>query len=97
MREPEADLDTVQNGTPPNGNGIVATLTGKIVDGKIVVDGDLFPDGATVTIIVHDEEPPELTDEQIQELKDAIADMERGDYISAEELLTELRSATPGR
>jgi hypothetical protein len=79
------------------GASIVTTLTGKIVDGKVVVDRDLSPEGAAVTVIVHDDDMPELSPEQVQELREAIADMERGDYITAEELLEELRTPISGR
>ena len=92
MIEPESDRNGVQKPREANGTSAVTLLTGKIVDGNIVVDGDLVPEGATVTVIIHDDEPHELSPEQVQELKDAIADMERGEYITAEELLEELRT-----
>ena len=67
--------------------------TGKVVDGRILVDGALLPDGISVTILVPDvvDEPIELTPDMVAELQEAIAEMERGDYITWEELREELQ------
>ena len=92
MLEPETDRNAVHKTTMPSGTSTVTTRTGRIECGQIVVDGDLSPEGATVTVIIHDDESPELSPEQVEELKEAIADMERGDYITGEELLEELRT-----
>ena len=66
--------------------------TGTVVDGKIVVEGDPLPEGAIVTILAREvdetfEVPPELE----AELLESIAQAERGETISAEELLKRLR------
>jgi hypothetical protein len=66
--------------------------TGTVVDGKIVVEGDPLPEGAVVTILAREadetfEVPPELE----AELLESIAQADRGETISAEELLKRLR------
>ena len=67
-------------------------VTGKVIDGKVVVEGDPLPEGSTVRVIfpIHDE-AVELTDEDWADLKEAIAEIERGEYITGEELLADLR------
>jgi hypothetical protein len=69
--------------------------TGTVVGGKIVVQGDPLPDGTVVTILVREstetfEVPPELE----AELLESIAEAERGETVSAEELLQRLRRRT---
>jgi hypothetical protein len=66
--------------------------TGTVVNGKIVVEGEPLPEGAVVTILAREadetfEVPPELE----AELLESIAQAERGETISAEELLKRLR------
>ncbi len=65
---------------------------GTVVGGKIIVDGDPLPEGAIVTILAREsdetfEVPPELE----AELSESIAQAERGETISAEEVLRRLR------
>ena len=65
---------------------------GTVVDGKIVVEGDPLPEGTIVTILARDadetfEVPPDLE----AELLESIAEADRGETISAEELLKRLR------
>lgn len=66
--------------------------TGTVVGGKIIVEGDPLPEGAVVTILAREadetfEVPPELE----AELLESIAQAERGETISAEEVLKRLR------
>ena len=66
--------------------------TGTVVGGKIVVEGDPLPEGAIVTILAREadetfEVPPELE----AELLESIAQADRGETISAEEMLERLR------
>jgi hypothetical protein len=66
--------------------------TGTVVDGKIVVEGDPLPEGATVTVLAREadetfEVPPELE----PELLESLAQAARGETISAEEMLERLR------
>jgi hypothetical protein len=69
--------------------------TGIVVDGKVVVEGDPLPDGTVVTIIARDAEetfevPPELE----AELLESIAQADRGETISADEVIERLRRIT---
>lgn len=66
--------------------------TGIVVDGKIIVEGESLPEGTVVTILAREsdetfEVPPELE----AELLESISQAERGETISAEELLARLR------
>ncbi len=66
--------------------------TGKIVDGKVVVDGVALPEGAIVTVFAEDVEsivrlPPALQAELEEALDEA--DLEHG--VSAQALLESLR------
>lgn len=66
--------------------------TGTVVGGKIVVEGDPLPEGTVVTILARDADetfavPPELE----AELQEAIAEADRGETISARDLLERLR------
>ena len=66
--------------------------TGKIVDGKVVVDGEAFVDGAEVTIIAgEDNELFTASPEQEAALLAAVAEIQRGEVVSAAELLSRLR------
>ncbi len=65
--------------------------TGIVVAGKVCVEGLTLPEGATVTVVSHN--PPDglqLSPEDEQALLDAIAEAERGDTISAEQLFDRL-------
>lgn len=66
--------------------------TGTVVGGKVVLDGQPFPDGMVVTVLARKSTdsftlPPDLE----QELIESLAEAERGETISADELLRELR------
>ena len=66
--------------------------TGTVVGGKVVVEGDPLPEGTVVTILAREadeafEVPPELE----AELLESIAQAERGETISADELIERLR------
>jgi hypothetical protein len=66
--------------------------TGIVVDGKVVVDGESLAEGSTVTVVLRsDEEAFELTPEEEDELLDSIAQIERGEFVSGEQLLERLR------
>jgi hypothetical protein len=66
--------------------------TGTVVDGKIVLQGEPLPNGTVVTVLAREsnetfEVPPELEAELIE----SIAEAQRGETVSAEELLRGLR------
>ena len=66
--------------------------TGIVVDGKVVVEGEALTEGSTVTVVLReDEEAFELTPEEEEELLESIADIERGEFMSGEQLLERLR------
>ncbi len=66
--------------------------TGKVVAGKIVVDGTTFEEGTSVTVIAADgAETFELGPEGEAELLAAIAEAERGELVDGAELLNNLR------
>ncbi|HTO50313.1 MAG TPA: hypothetical protein VML91_21945 [Burkholderiales bacterium] len=66
--------------------------TGTVIDGKVVVEGEPLEEGTKVTVVLReDEEFFELTPEEEAELLASIAEIERGEYITGEELLERLR------
>jgi hypothetical protein len=66
--------------------------TGTVVDGKVVVEGETLAEGSTVSVLLReDDETIELTFEEEQELLESIAEIERGEFISGEQLLERLR------
>ena len=69
-------------------------FTARVKDGAIVPDeGVELPEGVLVTVIAGDVEtqhPVELTLDQQAELAESIAEADRGEVISAEELFARL-------
>ena len=66
---------------------------GKVVGGKIVVEGEPLPEGTSVVVGVGDaSEGWTLDDESTQELLQAAAEADLEEGISAEQLLAELRA-----
>lgn len=66
--------------------------SGKVVDGRVVVDAEL-PEGVDVTVLAHDSEETFEVDAELEAvLLESIAQGERGERISAEDLLREMRS-----
>jgi hypothetical protein len=66
--------------------------TGTVVGGKVVVEGEALREGSTVSVLLREEEEVfELTSEEEEELLESIAEIERGDFISGEQLLERLR------
>ncbi len=66
--------------------------TGVVVDGKVVVEGESLAEGSTVTVVLRDDQETfELTPEEENELLDSIAQIERGEFVSGEQLLDRLR------
>jgi hypothetical protein len=67
-------------------------ITGIVVDGKVVVEGESLAEGSTVTVLLRDnEEAFELTPADEEELLDSIAQIEGGEFVSGEQLLERLR------
>ena len=66
--------------------------TGKVIGGKVIVDGEALVDGTSVTVISDDDEKLfGVSAEQEAALLASIAEVERGEVISAEELFARLR------
>ena len=66
--------------------------TGTVVDGKVVVEGETLTEGSTVTVLLReDDESFNLTPEEEEELLESIAEIERGEFVSGEQLLQRLR------
>jgi hypothetical protein len=65
--------------------------TGKVVGGKIVLEGVSLEEGTSVTVLAKDEDGGlDLTPEQEAELLISIAEADRGETVSAEEVLAKL-------
>lgn len=67
-------------------------MTGTVIGGKVVVQGEALPEGAVVTILAPEPGerfvvPPELE----PELQASLAEAERGETVSVDELLGRLR------
>ena len=66
--------------------------SGKVVDGRVVLESEL-PEGVEVTVLTRDSEETFEVDAELEAvLLESIAQGERGERISAEELLREMRS-----
>ena len=66
-------------------------ISGTVVDGKIVVEGEPLEEGSTVTVLAQEgDEDFELTAEQEALLLKAIEEADQGDFIDGDELLKEL-------
>jgi len=67
--------------------------SGRVVSGKIVVDGEPLPDGAVVTVLAREaDETFELDAAAEAELLESIAEADRGETVPAEEVLRALRN-----
>ena len=65
--------------------------TGKVVDGKVVVDGEPLAEGSSVTILVPDDENRfDLTTEEEAALRESIRQADSGDVVDGEWLLEEI-------
>ena len=67
--------------------------SGKVVAGKIVVDGDPLPDGAVVTVLSREGDETFTLDPAAEaELLESMAEGDRGETVPAEEVLRALRN-----
>ena len=69
-------------------------LTGKVVNGNVVVEGDSLKEGALVTVVAAEDDADrlELTPEQEEYLRLSIAEADRGDVVDGYALLEELKN-----
>ena len=67
--------------------------SGRVVAGKIIVDGDPLPDGAVVTVLSREGDETFTLDAAAEaELLESMAEGDRGETVPAEEVLRELRN-----
>jgi hypothetical protein len=67
--------------------------TGKVIGGKVVVEGAALSEGASVTVLVREkDETFEVAPEQEAELLRALTEVSRGEFITSDQLLKNLRS-----
>jgi hypothetical protein len=75
---------------------VMKVATGKVVGGKVVLEGVSLEEGASVTVLARDDEGDfELTPEQENELLLSIAEADRGETVSGEEVLAKLARRRP--
>jgi hypothetical protein len=68
--------------------------SGKVIAGQIVIEGEPFPDGSVVTVLAREpDESFELDATAEAELMASLAEADRGELISAEEVLATFRVA----
>lgn len=66
--------------------------TGKVIAGKVVVEGLTLSEGEVVTVLTQETEATAyLSSEEEADLLEAIAEADRGETISPEELFSRLR------
>jgi hypothetical protein len=65
--------------------------TGKVIEGKVVLEGVTLEEGSFVTVLARDEEGGiTVSPEEEAELLLSIAEADRGEMVSAEEVLAKL-------
>lgn len=66
--------------------------TGTVIGGKVILEGASLPEGTVVTVLAREvDETFDVPPEMEAELSASIAQADRGDTISAAELLARLR------
>ena len=67
--------------------------SGRVVAGKIIVDGEPLPDGAVVTVLSREGDETFTLDPAAEaELLESMAEGDRGETVPAEEVLRVLRN-----
>jgi hypothetical protein len=65
--------------------------TGTVVDGKVVIEGVALPEGSLVAVLASGKSDRfSLAPEEEDELLEALAEIERGEVVELEELLSSL-------
>jgi hypothetical protein len=66
--------------------------TGRVVEGKVVLEGEPLTEGAVVTVVLRDDDETfDVSPEEERALLDAIAQADRGQVVSWEVLREQLR------
>ena len=63
---------------------------GKVVDGRIIVEGEALDEGSVVTVLVSDEKTFTLTEEEETVLLESIAQANRGELLDVDDVLKRL-------
>lgn len=67
-------------------------LTAKVIDGRLDLPEGVLEEGVTITLLVPEgDEDFDLTEEQQEELAQALAEAERGEGVDGWQFLAELR------
>lgn len=68
--------------------------SGRVISGKVVVEDETLPEGATVTVLAPDgSEEFELSSTDEEALLEAIDQADRGDVLAARDVLARLKSS----
>jgi hypothetical protein len=68
--------------------------TGRVVGGKVVLEGEPWAEGSVVTVVARDDEATfDVSPEEERALLEAIAQADRGQVVSWEELREQLRGS----
>jgi hypothetical protein len=66
--------------------------TGKVIHGRLELEGDSLEEGSTVTVLVPEpDETFELTPDEEVALEESLKEAAQGQFVDAEALLRELR------
>ncbi|HEV8659178.1 MAG TPA: hypothetical protein VGS96_11165 [Thermoanaerobaculia bacterium] len=66
-------------------------ITGTVLDGRIVVEGEPLPEGEKVTILTREgNESFDVSPEEKRQLLQSIGQADRGEFVDENELLREL-------
>lgn len=66
-------------------------ITGTVLDGRIVVEGESLPEGEKVTILAREgSETFAVSPEEKRQLLESIGQADRGEFVDSDELLREL-------
>ncbi len=69
-------------------------VSGKVIDGRIVIEGEALEEGCTVTVLAPERDEKFLLDSEAEAaLLAAVAEAGRGETITAEQLLEDLRES----
>jgi len=64
---------------------------GTVQHGRIIVEGQPFTEGEQVTVLSYSEQRPfQVTSEEKRQLLESIAEANRGEFVDADQLLSEL-------
>lgn len=67
-------------------------VTGTVVEGKVVLSGVTLPEGSVVTVLAQEVQPSVKLPAHLQaELEDALAEADREEGITADELFAKLK------